>query len=751
MKRRLRSVGLLILFLALLVLPSLARAGYYYRRVYVPPVVPRPDHGLVDLPTVGASAFDDVDVRQSSGKVIVDRIHDNAVEDVELNVLLSRFTTRGLETVPNLDPSSGSDGSWVDMLRTAVALVVVSPHEQFSAEEIEAVSRFVERGGRVLLVGDPSRYSLRQEVDEIYGEFIVPESDVAALNSLAAPFGLAFADDYIYNTTENAGNYQYVFLRDFSRRGQERLTAGLQEVVFYAAHSITADEEALITADSDTASSLSEQTGGVATVSLGGGGRVLAVGDFTFMTEPYNSTADNNRLIANIADFVAGALRTYDLTEFPGFFGDEVDLVSLVNPSGEDALRATAVAQASNLQLAFESADKRLHWRTRPDAGRDTLYVGSYEGLWFWPQVSEILASQGISFTLETIEQELATPTPTPRYPPTATPTPRVSPTPSPTPRPLRDWIHFPGLGRVEAKETSLFYHDEQDGRHVLVVLAFSEEGLALAFQRLIEGTYADCLLDQDQDGEPGLVDLALCPTAYEPPEEQPTPVPTPEDGSDLLPAPVAEGSILIVADDDGEAAYEQWTSAYDFFDIATNAGYQPVPWSTSVDGEVTLEQMQSYDAVIWCTGDYHEDGIAPEEGDLSNLMAYLGGDGRAILSGAFIGDPRESESGPLLDIQVVQADHPLAEGFEADQVLALQRFTAEEDYAAYVLSETDPASIVFARGPESEFPGKAVLSVDQDEGSGSRSIWIGFPIFLLPYEDEVQLGTNAVRWLMGE
>ena len=739
----LKTSGRILLFLALLVLPTLLRAGYYYRRLYVPRPVDRPDHAAVEVPTVALASFADVDVRRGKGRVIIDRAHDNTVDDADLNVLLARLTARGMETV-SLTP----DDSLPDMLHNAAALVVVAPHEPFFPWEIEAVERFVGQGGRVLLAADPSRYSSRTEYDELGYEYTVPSTDVAAVNGLASRFGLAFADDYIYNTAQNAGNYQYVILTDFA---ESPLTAGLNEVIFYAAHSISAGKEAIITADERTTSSLSEQTGGLATMSLGGDGRVLAVSDFTFMTEPYNSSADNNRLIANIADFLADTERAYGLTDFPHFFGDEVDLVPLVGEPGKAALSADMIDQGSILQSAFESAGKTLRWQTGPESGRDTVFVGLYEGVEFSLEASEILSSWHISFTLETVEQKRATPTPTPRYTPTPTPTPgsQALPTPTLTEKPLRDWINVAGVGQVDAKEIALFYQNEEEGRQVVMVLAFSEEGLNTAVQRLTFGDFTHCLIDEDRGGDPRIISLALCPTEYEPSEEEPTPTPAPEDDFYPTPTPAAEGGILVVADDNGTGVYESWTSAYDFQTIANEAGYTATVWSAYWDGEVTLEQMQSYDAVIWCTGDYQEEGTTPAENDLLAIAAYLADGGRLILAGAFVGDPEESESGLLLDVQVAQADHPLSEGFEADQVITLERFTANEDYSPYLLGETEVETVVFGRGPASEFAGEAVVAVDGGEFADSRTILVGLPIYLMPWEERRQLATNAVHWLM--
>ena len=147
-----------------------------------------------------------------------------------------------------------------------------------------------------------------REHDALDGRDYYPESDVAALNSLAGGFGLAFSDDYVYNTALHAGNYQYVYLTDVAESSP--LVDGVSKVVFFASHSIAADQQAIIRVDENTVSSLSEQVGELSVMSLGGDGRVLAVGDFTFMTEPYNVVADTFPIsrqmisLSNVSRFV---------------------------------------------------------------------------------------------------------------------------------------------------------------------------------------------------------------------------------------------------------------------------------------------------------------------------------------------------------------------------------------------------------------------------------------------------------------
>jgi hypothetical protein len=630
------------------------------------------------------------------------------------------------------------------VLRTATALVVVSPHTPYSDDEIEDVKRFVEQGGRALLVADPSRYTVVAQFDEVIGEQYIVQSDVPAINTLASAFGLAFADDYLYNTKENAGNYQYVIFRDLA---DGPLTDGVSEIVFYAAHSIVASEEAAVRASLETASSLREQGGAFATMALGGSGQVLAIGDFTFMTEPYNGSLDNNRLIANIADFVAGTRRTFGLTEFPHFLGSDVDLIPVSSGGDEGALSGMAVSEVAELQSALSSAGKRLYWRSDPVASHDLIYLGLYSGLEGTPKVAGILAQQGITLTLETAERARLALTPSPTRQAARAET---TPTPTATLPPARDWIHLPGTGQADAKENALFYQNEEAGQQVLIVLAFAEDGLRAALERLLSGGFAGCLIDDDREADPVEASLALCPVE---PATLGEPTPTPTLPADEMEEPLPGGdvSILIVADDDGEGIYERWNSAYLLYDVVTAAGYEPQAWSTTYDGPVTAVQLEDMDVVLWCTGDYQDEGGNPSLDELSTLHDYVQGGGSLLLIGAFVGDPEGRARGLLLDIEVSDPEHPLTQGFEEGQIIELVRFGADEDYAPFTLLGLDGGEPAWIRGPTSELSGEAVVATLQYEPPGGRLALVSMPLYLLPYEEGAQLGNNVLSWLLNE
>ena len=68
---------------------------------------------------------------------------------------------------------------------------------------------------------------------------------------------------------------------------------------------------------------------------------------------------------------------------------------------------------------------------------------------------------------------------------------------------------------------------------------------------------------------------------------------------------------------------------------------------------------------------------------------------------------------------------------------------------APFGLQEADTEAIVFVRGPDSEFAGEAIITMDDGSEDNGRVLLFGFPIFLLPQEVGYRLSLNAVSWLM--
>jgi len=263
-----------ISFVALVIaVVFLAQVLFFYRGVYFPPSAKAPDFLSIEINLSKQSDIGDA-FTKGSGTVLIDMSHENNFDSGELNLLLSRILARGYRVEYFRDGSNLKSN-----LSNSNSFVVISPTSSFSSADAKAVKEFVDGGGRLFMLSEPVRG----------GE----------INSLASEFGILFWDDYLYNLKENDGNFRYIYLTDFA---EGNITRGLQKLVFYTSSSVFGN--GIIFTSSDTYSSSRMEKGRYAVAALAEDSKVLAIGDITFMSEPYN-VADNNRLVYNIADFLA--------------------------------------------------------------------------------------------------------------------------------------------------------------------------------------------------------------------------------------------------------------------------------------------------------------------------------------------------------------------------------------------------------------------------------------------------------------
>ncbi|MBI4233054.1 MAG: hypothetical protein HY686_01280 [Chloroflexi bacterium] len=326
----------------------------YYRGRYIPPAVARPPVEGIRLPSyISSTAFREAP-QQRRGVVLVDTAHFNDLDASEMKVLLSRITARGytLDYLGPQDPrnygATPNPGErpplLAQKLRGADSFLVMVPLDEYSTEEVDLVKAFVRKGGKLLLVSDPTRFQ--------------------QTSSLASAFGFTFATDFLYNVPEHETNYQHVFLADFK---PDPLTANLRRVTFYIASSISPSTTGLIFTDENTYSNFVDRREPFTTMVKDPSGLVVGVSDLTFMTEPFNAITDNDQLVSNLADFLTTSRRTFELADFPHLFKGDVDIVfkdpSLLDSSG--AVRA--LLAGSEGQVRLQDSDT---------LERDTVFVG---------------------------------------------------------------------------------------------------------------------------------------------------------------------------------------------------------------------------------------------------------------------------------------------------------------------------------------------------------------------------------------
>lgn len=551
----------LAIFLVLLLAPLAVRLFQYYDPLAEAPATP-PAYtgagiGAVPTPeagngadTVQTGAATQRDTGAARGVVVLDQAHGNQFTREELATLDGLLAARGLRVQPL------AEGELTEALRAATALVVVAPVNGYSPAEAQAVSDLVARGGRVLLVGDPTRYNIEIDEADIFAAPIIATAQVP-LNDLANAFDITFRGDYLYNTVENEGNFRNILVGG-DGLGDSALTEGLERLALYSSHSLQLGPSAaaLLSADDNTWSSATDRPGGLVLAALSpaasDAGQLLAIGDVHFLTEPYSTVYDNGAFVARVADFLAGGRGSTDtLAGFPYFFHSPIDLVYSDDPElGPDAFDDIIA-----LQAAFRGAGLALALADEADDDHDALYVGLYNTA---ADVAELLDAAGVSLA---IRPAIARPAITAATDPDATPTPSHG----------TRLVESP-LGDVEMAGTALLLLADDGARRQLVVLAASNDGLESALERLrgaasAEGVnLTDCLIQDN---------LALCPTgvANEPveyeldtsgPAEEPTTEPEqPDEDQEDTTAPIDKGRIALGETKTAELAAEEihaWT-----------------------------------------------------------------------------------------------------------------------------------------------------------------------------------------------
>ncbi len=449
------------LALALIALPLVGRTLWHYRGLYRPaaPIqVPAYSEFSPPQPPVAEAAIElPEEISAFAGSqagppelVLFDQSHSNRFSMSELRSLTTALSAQGAR-IEVLDSSFAFDELGLEgRLKYASSFVVVAPSVVFSPSELAAVERFVEHGGRLVVVLDPTRTG--SSIDVFGFLFLAPSDDVSAANQLLGSFDLSFSDDYLYNLTENEGNFRNVLLRGF---GDHPLTAGLQTVALYAARSVqTQGGTPLLSGDAATLSSLTDTGGGLAAAALDPGSQTLALGDLTFMTSPYDTVADNAQFIQNLAEFLLDGERQPDLHNLPFVFSGPVSVVQ----SADFALQAETLVALKAISTALLPAGVGLSFPDDIPADGDLLVLGLFD---LDPELAELIEPLGLVLPAEASDGRLAA----------------------------------PGFGSFNPAGIGFVGLARSEDRTTLVLLASDQAGLVSLLETVGLGLLSDCLL----------------------------------------------------------------------------------------------------------------------------------------------------------------------------------------------------------------------------------------------------------------
>jgi hypothetical protein len=658
----------------------------------------------------------------SQGVVAIDYGHKNALYIEELNVLLSKIVARGFsyEIIFNSedededeDKDTGGNrdqAKLADKLRYAKTLILPLPREEYTPEEIVEIERFVEKGGRLLIIGDPTRTIV-----------------VEALNSIAGSFDIIYANDYLYSLEHNDNNYRNVVYTNFK---QSPITAGLDEdskIIFYASGSIQAPGHEIILGDDTTYSSISEGGRPNAAAVLTTNDQVLALGDLTFFTEPYSAAENNGTLINNIADFLSSGQRDFELKDFPYFFNTQIDIVfdnTLVfNSQFEDSVK---------LKEALEKIERNVTFTDEIGDDNDVIFVGRFDEV---EVVEDYLAAANITILgpdKEAEEEEGQT------SPEEETEQNKIAfisdEPPEEEDRFIDGRIQVEDIGDLERGGSTLFYLHQEKDRNVLIILSDNPDTNADAFGLLADNELSDCLVSPM---------IAVCQT---------------EEPDERLPPSLRSfriDKILIVSDDDSRKRPDSQTSVLEYYNVLSDT-YKVDRWITSKDGSPDVDQLLEYDAIIWTTGDYWDDSVGEE--DVALLTKYVELGGNLIMSGASIAFDWDHtdfltlvahadylDFAEQFDLQLALPDHPLAKDFSQGDVINFIESPSGEILEIDVVSHTPDARVIFERGPNSKESGAASVIAYEDQRV--KIAYFAFPVYLLPPEEQSLLINNTIGW----
>ncbi len=730
--------------------------------VYAPPEIATIDPEAIAPHLYDYRPFED-SPEPAQGHVVIDLTHANNLDINDLSPLRDRLAARRvtLETL-----KEGAEETLTSQLRQATALLVVAPTVPYAPAEQKAIVEFVEDGGRLLLVADPTRPVVEDEEEDLFSLYSIffPTSAVPAINSLAQRFGVVYFDDYLYNLEDNAGNYRNVKLTPTEGNSLNR---GVETVVFFASHSIRGEGHALLTGGPHTHSPMRTGETSLTAALLTMDERVLALGDLTFLTAPYHTVADNDRFLSQIADWLAVAGRIRDhLEDFPYLFGRPVDMVQV---SG-DLLDPRLIARSSELQMLFDHAHLTLDLRAEPAPEHDALLVGTFEDL---ALVDDYLTQAGITVTLTLTKPESLSDDAEPEaadgvtpVPPEPTPVeedldeeeeleepvvgemPEEEETPESTEseeeaepsseeekeeEELHGTLEIASLGTVATEGTTLFLVIREGERTVLLVLAKDGEQVMAALERLSRGDFEGCVQNTE---------ITLCSSddaqtgGFDSEDDEEV-----EDASDTSAA-----GVFIMANDTGLEG--ERTSASEL-KAALSESYAVTVWSIQDAGLPDDEDLEGYDVYIIDSGDYALDEENTEVfSTLDNVEVS-----KMLLIGAQPLPVYEGEFEPIYDLQVMDAEHPLANGFDVGDVIPLGE--SESGVPAIVIPDAEDSDIgvIFARGPEStpeEAPAVMTILDEYDEEESSRAVVATFAFYRLPEDAQRTLALNIVHWLMG-
>jgi len=246
-------------------------------------VVPEP---VAATGTVDANPDPSAD---NSGTVVIDRGHSNRFTRADIEPLVDALVREGYHV------RFYTDGDLATTLKGADAFLVIDPGAEYLPGDIDDVRQFTGNGGRLVMIGEPDRTAISAS---LLGTSI--QNQESRLTTLASRYRMSVDTEYLYNQENADGTFKHVLVRPTGDGDLE----GVDRTAMYTAAAVTAQNgTVLLRSAPNTHKSGSDEVTGEYPVAVQQN-NVLLLGDKTFMTGDRYRVADNERLVAYMAEFM---------------------------------------------------------------------------------------------------------------------------------------------------------------------------------------------------------------------------------------------------------------------------------------------------------------------------------------------------------------------------------------------------------------------------------------------------------------
>jgi hypothetical protein len=238
--------------------------------------------------------------------VLVDAAHSNQYSRDDIEPLVRTLVADGHEIRFFEPPRQRPPGATLNgTLAGADALVVVAPSQRYTADEVRSVSDFARRGGRVLVLVEPTSTQVSSGGGGLFG--LSSEQVTTEITPLSSAFDIAVGTGYLFTMHENDNNFRNVFAEPTN---SDNLTEGVDRMTVQQATPLTAGENATVLARTTERTQLSSTRDGGRYPVILRNGNVTAVGDASLVTPATANRADNEVLLGNLAEYLVTGNKT---------------------------------------------------------------------------------------------------------------------------------------------------------------------------------------------------------------------------------------------------------------------------------------------------------------------------------------------------------------------------------------------------------------------------------------------------------